>query len=104
MIVCSLFALAAFQTPIFADAFDSGLLGVLGLNDSNNNNNGLERVWLGIAVLMLTRAASLGYRYWLDPESPLAVVVDTHGIGGINSSAFVRDEKEDQTKGTKKKS
>ena len=102
MIVCSLFALAAFQTPIFADAFDSGLLGVLGLNDSNNNN-GLERVWLGIAVLMLTRAASLGYRYWLDPESPLAVVVDTHGIGGINSSAFVRDEKEDQTKGTKKK-
>ena len=53
---------------------------------------------------MLTRAASLGYRYWLDPESPLAVVVDTHGIGGINSSAFVRDEKEDQTKGTKKKS
>ena len=73
MIVCSLFALAAFQTPIFADAFDSGLLGVLGLNDSNNNNNnGLERVWLGIAVLMLTRAASLGYRYWLDPESPLA--------------------------------
>jgi Na+-driven multidrug efflux pump len=103
MIVCSLFALAAFQTPTFADAFDSGLLGVLGLNDSNNNN-GLERVWLGIAVLMLTRAASLGYRYWLDPESPLAVVVDTHGIGGINSSAFVRDEKEDQTKGTKKKS
>ena len=104
MIVCSLFTLAAFQTPIFADAFDSGLLGVLGLNDSNNNNNGLERVWLGIAVLMLTRAASLGYRYWLDPESPLAVVVDTNGIGGINSSAFVRDEKEDQTKGTKKKS
>jgi putative MATE family efflux protein len=102
MIVCSLFALAAFQTPIFADAFDSGLLGVLGLNDSNNNN-GLERVWLGIAVLMLTRAASLGYRYWLDPESPLAVVVDTNGIGGIDSSAFVRDEKEDQTKGTKKK-
>ncbi|CAL6299720.1 unnamed protein product [Bathycoccus prasinos] len=102
MIVCSLFTLAAFQTPIFADAFDSGLLGVLGLN--SNNNNGLERVWLGIAVLMLTRAASLGYRYWLDPESPLAVVVDTNGIGGIGSSAFVRDEKEDQTKGTKKKS
>ena len=100
MIVCSLFALAAFQTPIFADAFDSGLLGVLGLNDSNNN--GLERVWLGIAVLMLTRAASLGYRYWLDPESPLAVVVDTNGIGGIGTSAFVRDEKE-ETKGTTKK-
>ena len=107
MIVCSLFALAAFQTPIFADAFDSGLLGGLGVNSNNinvaSNNNGLERVWLGIAVLMLTRAASLGYRYWLDPESPLAVVVDTNGIGGIDSSAFVRDEKEDQTKGTKKK-
>ena len=70
MIFCSLLAVAALQTPFFADALFSSS-SFSSPDVSVGGGHGLEQVWLGVAALMLARAGCLARRYWSDEDSPL---------------------------------
>jgi len=70
MIVCSsLSILSMTRVPYFASSSSA-------FNDffaAADAADGLSRVWSAIAILMLSRALTLAFRYWFDDRSPLYV-------------------------------
>jgi len=90
--LCLAMALAAAAAATTLAATEGSLFGLGAAGSGQDAVQALAAVWTALAVLMGGRAATLMWRYWLSPGSPLAVGAAAAGAAAASASGEVRPQ------------